>query len=315
MSDFRNGYSMPQTTDMSVDAGLRSFMLGVYNKLALGLVVAGVLAYVTGNVPAVQELLFARTADGRIGLTMLGMIVQFSPLVMLFGSMFFMKNPTARGVNLLYWAVVATIGAGMGVLFLRYTGGSIASTFFVTSAAFGALSLIGYTTKKNLTGMGSFLIMGVIGLIIAMVVNMFLQSGLMALMISGIGVLIFSGLIAYDTQRLKMTYYALGGDKAAMGVATGFGALSLFINFINLFQFLLMFMGGNREYSGGPSANGKALAETPGPFFYSTTVNLRLSKTRRTWASSRPRRSTTPPSPMTAHWPCFSRSAGRFSIR
>lgn len=247
MSDFRNGYSMPQTTDMSVDAGLRSFMLGVYNKLALGLVVAGVLAYVTGNVPAVQELLFARTADGRIGLTMLGMIVQFSPLVMLFGSMFFMKNPTARGVNLLYWAVVATIGAGMGVLFLRYTGGSIASTFFVTSAAFGALSLIGYTTKKNLTGMGSFLIMGVIGLIIAMVVNMFLQSGLMALMISGIGVLIFSGLIAYDTQRLKMTYYALGGDKAAMGVATGFGALSLFINFINLFQFLLMFMGGNRE--------------------------------------------------------------------
>lgn len=247
MSDFRNGYSMPQTADMSADAGLRSFMLGVYNKLALGLVVAGVLAYVTGNVPAVQELLFARTADGRIGLTMLGMIVQFSPLVMLFGSMFFMKNPTARGVNLLYWAVVATIGAGMGVLFLRYTGGSIASTFFVTSAAFGALSLIGYTTKKNLTGMGSFLIMGVIGLVIAMVVNMFLQSGLMALMISGIGVLIFSGLIAYDTQRLKMTYYALGGDKAAMGVATGFGALSLFINFINLFQFLLMFMGGNRD--------------------------------------------------------------------
>lgn len=247
MSDFRNGYSTPQTADMSVDAGLRSFMLGVYNKLAIGLVVAGVLAYVTGNVPAVQELLFARTADGRIGLTMLGMIVQFSPLVMLFGSMFFMKNPTARGVNLLYWAVVATIGAGMGVLFLRYTGGSIASTFFVTSAAFGALSLIGYTTKKNLTGMGSFLIMGVIGLVIAMVVNMFLQSGLMALMISGIGVLIFSGLIAYDTQRLKMTYYALGGDKAAMGVATGFGALSLFINFINLFQFLLMFMGGNRE--------------------------------------------------------------------
>ena len=249
MSDFNNGYArpLPQSADMSVDAGLRAFMLGVYNKLALGLVLAGALAYVTGTVPAVQQLLFSVTADGRIGLTMLGMIVQFSPLVLLFGSMFFMKNPTAGGVNLLYWAVVASIGAGLGIVFLRYTGTSVASTFFVTAAAFGALSLFGYTTKKNLTGLGSFLIMGVIGLIIAMVVNMFLQSSMMALIISAIGVLIFSGLIAYDTQRLKMTYYALGGDKAAMGVATGFGALSLFINFVNLFQFLLMFMGGNRE--------------------------------------------------------------------
>lgn len=248
MSDFRNGYSTaPATADMSVDAGLRSFMLGVYNKLALGLVVAGVLAYVTGNVPAVQQLLFSMGPDGRIGMTMLGMVVQFSPLVLLFGSMFFMKNPTAGGVNLLYWAVVATIGAGMGLLFLRYTNESIASTFFVTAAAFGALSLFGYTTKKDMSGLGSFLIMGVIGLIIAMVVNMFLQSSMMALIISGIGVLIFSALIAYDTQRLKMTYYAMGGDKAALGVATGFGALSLFINFVNLFQFLLMFLGGNRD--------------------------------------------------------------------
>jgi FtsH-binding integral membrane protein len=249
MSDFRNGYSTPAPAkaDMAVDAGLRSFMLGVYNKLALGLVVAGALAYATGNVPAVQQLLFAVGPDGRVGMTVLGMIVQFLPLVLLFGSMFFMKNPTAGGVNMLYWAVVASIGAGMGILFLRYTGESLASTFFVTAAAFGALSLIGYTTKKDLTAMGSFLIMGVIGLIIASLVNMFMQSGTMALIISGLGVLIFSGLIAYDTQRLKMTYYQLGGDQAAMGVATGFGALSLFINFVNLFQFLLAFMGGNRN--------------------------------------------------------------------
>ncbi|WP_370235421.1 Bax inhibitor-1/YccA family protein, partial [Brevundimonas sp.] len=148
------------------------------------------------------------------------------------------------GVNLLYWAVVATIGAGMGVLFLIYTGGSIASTFFITAAAFGALSLFGYTTKKDLSGLGTFLIMGVIGLVIAMVVNMFLGNGMLALIISVIGVLIFSALIAYDTQRLKMTYYALGGDQAAMAVATGFGALSLFINFVNLFQFLLALLGG-----------------------------------------------------------------------
>ena len=249
MSDFRGGFSrpLPATADMAVDSGLRAFMLGVYNKLALGLVVAGALAYVTGNVPEVQALLFQQAADGRIGLTMLGMIVQFSPLVMLFGSMFFMKNPTAGGVNLLYWAVVATIGAGMGVLFMIYSHESIATTFFVTAAAFGGLSLFGYTTKKDMSGFGTFLIMGVIGLVIAMVVNMFLQSGVMALVISGLGVLIFSGLIAYDTQRLKMTYYQLGGNEAAMGVATGYGALSLFINFINLFQFLLMFMGGSRN--------------------------------------------------------------------
>ena len=249
MSDFRNGFTnvAPAAADMSVDAGLRSFMLGVYNKLALGLLVAGGLAYVTGNVPAVQQLFFAATADGRVGLTMLGMVVQFLPLVLLFGSMFFMKNPTARGVNMLYWAVVASIGAGLGILFLRYTGGSLASTFLVTAAAFGGLSLVGYTTKKDLTGMGSFLIMGVIGLVIASIVNIFLQSGTFYLIISGLGVLIFAGLIAYDTQRLKMTYYQLGGDQQAMGVATGFGALSLFINFVNLFQFLLAFMGGNRN--------------------------------------------------------------------
>ncbi|MHC3128001.1 membrane protein [Brevundimonas sp. GN22] len=245
MSDFNNGYArpLPQSADMSVDAGLRAFMLGVYNKLAIGLVVAGVLAYITGNVPAVQQLLFARMDDGRVGLTMLGMVVQFAPLVMLFGSMFFMKNPTARGVNILYWAVVATIGAGLGVLFLRYTGGSLATTFFVTAASFAGLSLFGYTTKKDLSGFGTFLIMGVIGLVIASLVNMFLQSGIFYLVISGLGVLIFAGLIAYDTQRLKMTYYALGGDQQALGVATGFGALSLFINFVNLFQFLLAFLG------------------------------------------------------------------------
>jgi hypothetical protein len=249
MSDFRNGFSTPvhAPADMAVDAGLRSFMLGVYNKLAVGLLVAGGLAYLTGNVPAVQALFFGVTADGRIGLTVLGMIVQFLPIVLLFGSMFFMKNPTARGVNMLYWAVVASIGAGLGIVFLRYTGGSLASTFLVTAASFGALSLVGYTTKKDLTAMGSFLIMGVIGLIIASVVNIFMQSGTLYLIISGLGVLIFAGLIAFDTQRLKMTYYELGGNQAAMGVATGFGALSLFINFVNLFQFLLAFMGGNRN--------------------------------------------------------------------
>ncbi len=248
MSDFNNGYSrpMPQTADMSVDAGLRSFMLGVYNKLALGLVVAGALAWVTGTMPAVQQYFYVQTAQG-LSLTPIGMALQWAPLVLIFGSMFFMKRPSPVGTNLLYWAVVATVGASLGWVFLLYTGASVASTFFVTAAAFGGLSLYGYTTKRDLGPIGSFLIMGVIGLIIASVVNMFMASSTLYWIISAAGVLLFSGLIAFDTQRLKMTYYALGGDQAGMSVATSFGALNLFINFVNLFLFLLRFMGGNRN--------------------------------------------------------------------
>ena len=247
MSDYNraNTRAIPAgTADMSVDAGLRSFMLGVYNKVALGLLVSAVLAYVTSTL--IPELLFVVTPNGQVGYTMLGMGVAFAPIVLLFGSMFFMKNPTAKGSGILYWVVVAAIGASLGAVVLRYTGASIASTFLVTAASFGALSLVGYTTKKDLTAMGSFLIMGVFGLIIASVVNMFMQSPGMYLVINALGVLIFAGLIAYDTQRLKMTYYQLGGDTAAMGVATNYGALSLYINFINLFQFLLAFMGARR---------------------------------------------------------------------
>lgn len=247
MSDFRNGYTTaPATADMSVDAGLRSFMLGVYNKLALGLVLAGALAWVVGNVPEVTSLLYVQTSNG-FSMTILGMVVQFLPLVLIFGSMFFMKNPTAAGTSLLYWAVVSSMGASLGWVFLRYAPDSVTSTFFITAAAFGGLSLFGYTTKKDLSGFGSFLIMAVIGLIIASVVNMFLGSSMLYWIITYAGVLIFSGLIAYDTQRLKMTYYAIGGDKNAMGVATSFGALNLFIDFVNLFLFLLRIFGGNRN--------------------------------------------------------------------
>jgi len=155
-------------------------------------------------------------------------------------------NATARTSGIYYWTIVALIGASMGVLTLVYTGGSIASTFLITATAFGGLSLFGYTTKKDLTAFGSFLIVGLFGLIIAMVVNMFIQNSMMNFIISVLGVLIFAGLIAFDTQRLKMTYYQLGGDEAAMGVATNYGALSLYINFINLFQFLLQLFGDRR---------------------------------------------------------------------
>jgi FtsH-binding integral membrane protein len=248
MSDYNRGYarSVPaDRIDMSVDAGLRSFMLGVYNKVALGLVLSGALAWVTSHQPVVN-LLFRVGANGQVGYTLPGMIVAFSPLVILLGASFLMKSTTPRNSGMLYWTIVSLIGASLGAVFLLYTATSVASTFFVTAAAFGGLSLFGYTTKRDLGPIGSFLIMGVIGLVIASIVSIFLKSPALVFAINALGVLIFAGLIAYDTQRLKMTYYELGGDQAAMGVATNYGALSLYLDFINLFQFLLHFLGNRR---------------------------------------------------------------------
>jgi FtsH-binding integral membrane protein len=232
---------------MALDAGLRGFMLGVYNKLALGLVLSGAIAYVTSSVPAVRDQLFVVDSSGRLlGITILGMIVAFAPLVILLLSGFTQREPSPRSSGAVYWTIVTLIGASLGVLVLRYTGESIATAFFVTAAAFGALSLYGYTTKRDLGPIGSFLIVGLVGLIIAMLVNVFIRSDAMGFVINAVGVLIFAGLIAYDTQRLKMAYYAFAGDAAARSVATNYGALTLYISFINLFQFLLSFMGQRR---------------------------------------------------------------------
>ena len=249
MSDFNRGYARTipaDRADMSVDAGLRTFMLGVYNKMALGLLLSAALAWVTADFAPVQQLLYVLTPDGRLaGFTALGTLIRFVPLAVLLGAMF-MRNPSPRASGVIYWSVVSAIGAGLGVWLLAYTGVSVATTFLITAAAFGALSLVGYTTKKDLTGFGSFLIMGLFGLIIASLVNMFLHLPGLYFIVNLLGVLIFAGLIAYDTQRLKMTYYQLGGDHAAMGVATNYGALNLYLNFINLFQFLLQFTGDRR---------------------------------------------------------------------
>jgi FtsH-binding integral membrane protein len=250
MSDFNRGVARPfsRPTDMSVDAGLRAFMLGVYNKVALGLVLSGALAWLTSHQPVVSYLFrVVQTPYGQqIGYTPTGMALAFAPLVVLLGSRFVMRTATPQNSGVLYWTIVSLLGASMGVLLLRYTGESVSTTFFVTAAAFGALSLFGYTTKRDLAPVGSFLIVGVFGLIIASVVNIFLHSTMLAFVVSALGVLIFAGLIAWDTQRLKATYYHVGGDSAAMDVATNYGALSLYLDFINLFQFLLMFMGNRR---------------------------------------------------------------------
>ena len=249
MSDFNRGFSSIPAgrADMAVDAGLRSFMLGVYNKVALGLVLSAALAFVTSAVQPVRDLLFVISADNRlVGVTPLGMAVQWSPLIAVLIGVFAMRNPSPKSASIFYWIIVALMGAGLGAIGLIYTGGSIASTFLVTAASFGALSLAGYTTKKDLTGFGSFLIVGLFGLIVAMVVNAFLHSAMVYFIVNVLGVFIFAGLIAYDTQRLKTTYYQLGGNQAALGVATSYGALNLYLDFINLFLFLLRIFGGRR---------------------------------------------------------------------
>ena len=251
MSDFNRGFTRPVpagAADMAVDAGLRSFMLGVYNKVALGLVLSAALAFVTSQVEPVRNLLYVMAADGVHvrGMTILGLGLAFAPLILLLFAGFALRNPSPRSSGMLYWTIVTLMGASLGVLGLVYTGTSLATTFLITAAAFGGLSLVGYATKKDLSGFGTFLIMGVIGLIIASLVNMFLHSSMMAFIINVLGVFIFAGLIAYDTQKLKMTYYALGGNQTGLAVATNFGALSLYINFINLFQFLLALFGSRR---------------------------------------------------------------------
>ena len=249
MSDFNRGFarSIPvDRADMSVDAGLRAFMLGVYNKLALGLLISAVLAWVTSDYPPVRELLYVTTPEGRlVGFTGLGTIARFAPLAIILGAMF-MRNPSPRASGVLYWLMVASIGAGLGVWLLAYTGTSVAMTFLITASSFGVLSLVGYTTKRDLTAFGSFLIMGLWGIVIASLVGMFWHPAGLGFIISVLGVLIFAGLIAYDTQRLKMMYYQLGGDAGSMAVATNYGALNLYLNFINLFQFLLSLTGSRR---------------------------------------------------------------------
>jgi FtsH-binding integral membrane protein len=251
MSDFNRDFPRPApagAADMAVDAGLRAFMLGVYNKVGLGLLISAALAYVTSSVPAVTALLFQQVMTARgpaETYTLLGWIVAIAPLpVLLIGRMAFKQSPRTSGV--VYWSVVALFGASLGIWALLYTQASIFMTFLITAASFGALSLIGYTTKRDLTGFGSFLIVGLFGLIIASIVNMFVLSSALYFVINVIGVLIFAGLIAFDTQRLKLTYYQLGGDQAALGVATNYGALSLYLDFLNLFLFLLRLMGARR---------------------------------------------------------------------
>jgi len=246
------GWGRAATTDAAaLDAGLRAYMLRVYNWMASGLLVTAIVSYVIANT-SLSELFFnvVRTPRGLATQpTMLGLVAMFAPLAFVLVLSFGVNRMSKTSVQALFWVFCATMGASMANIFVVYVGASVASTFAVTAGMFAAVSLYGYTTKTDLTKMGSFMMMGLIGIIIAGVVNMFIGSGPLALAISVIGVIVFVGLTAYDTQRIKADYieyaYAEGTELAAK--RSVFDALGLYLNFINLFQLLLQFMGVRRD--------------------------------------------------------------------
>lgn len=239
-----------------IDQGLRTYMLGIYNYMMIAMAITGGIALflagaITTNVPAeAVATLQNGTMLNQLGYTLyatpLKWVVMLAPLAFVLVMSFGINKMSANTLRIVFLAYSAAMGISLATIFLRYTGESIAQTFFVTAAAFGALSLYGYTTKRNLSAMGSFLMMGLFGLIIASVVNMFISSGPLGFAINVIGVLIFAGLTAYDTQRLKNTYDMVANSAEMMAKSTIMGALSLYLNFVNMFMFLLSFMG-NRE--------------------------------------------------------------------
>jgi FtsH-binding integral membrane protein len=217
------------------DAGLRSYMLSVYNYMASGVLLTGIVA-----------LLFANSGlAAQVLTTPLRWLIILAPLGFVMAMSFGLNRMSTGTLQTLFWAFAVSMGLSMSSIFLVYTGVSIAQTFFAVAAGFLGLSLYGYTTKRDLSGFGTFLIMGVVGLLVAMLINLFLQSPAMMLAISAIGVLLFAGLTAYDTQKIKSMYaYVAGTDM--MGKVVIMGALNLYLDFVNMFTFLLSFLGDRR---------------------------------------------------------------------
>ena len=252
MSDFnrnyaaRTGYGAEQAA--AIDAGLRAYMIRIYNYMAAGVALTGVVAWATFNAAVVD------TGAGQLALTSFGQTIYSGPLtIVLFlgtlGLVFFLSfrvHTLSPGTAFTLFMVYAgLLGLMLSSVFLAYTGASITRTFFISAASFGALSLYGYTTQRDLSPIGSFLIMGLFGLILAMIVNMFLKSSGLEFAISAIGVLIFAGLTAWDTQKIKEMYSA-NDDGTVAGRKAVMGALTLYLDFINLVLVLLRFMGDRR---------------------------------------------------------------------
>lgn len=216
-----------------LDAGLRSHMLSVYNYMGLALALTGLTAFVVASSPALLNVIFG---------TPLKWVVMLAPLGFIFALGAKVRTMSVSAVQLTFWAFAVVMGLSMASIFIVFTGTSIARVFFITAGTFGAMSIYGYTTKRDLSKYASFLIMGVIGIVIAMLVNLFIGSTALQFAISVIGVLVFTGLTAYDTQRIKEEYNELSGTEMMTKVAI-MGALSLYLNFINLFMMLLQLFG------------------------------------------------------------------------
>ncbi|RJF75732.1 Bax inhibitor-1/YccA family protein [Rhodopseudomonas palustris] len=260
MSDLDRNYASPfgraagRVDSATVDAGLRAYMLRIYNYMTIGLAITGLAALGVYMGAVTTDSTAAAARVGNTMLTSFGVAMFVSPLkwvfilaplAMVFAISFGINRLKPQTAQILFWVFSALMGISLSSIFLVYTHTSIVRVFFITAASFGALSLYGYTTKRDMTGMGSFLIMGLFGVIIASVVNLFVASSMLQFIVSVVGVLVFAGLTAYDTQRLKNDYiygYASqGGEVAERAAITG--ALSLYLNFINLFTLLLQLLG------------------------------------------------------------------------
>jgi len=245
MANFDTIRTAAGTRTAQIDAGLRAHMNKVYGTMSIGMLLTFAVAWAVGTAPA---LLGIFRDPMTLQPNILGYIVMFAPLIMVFAFGAAINRLSAAGAQLFFFAFAAVMGLSLSWIFVAFTGFSIAQVFLVTSIAFAGLSLVGYTTKKDLSAMGTFLIMGVIGLIVASIVNIFLGSPAIMFAISVLGVLIFAGLTAYDTQNIKNTYlaHAHQGDSEWLGKAAVMGALNLYMDFINMFMFLLQLLG-NRE--------------------------------------------------------------------
>ena len=229
------------TRDAAFDAGLRSYMLRVYNYMSSGVLLTGVIALGFAMSGYMGVLFSPRGAP-----SLLGYVVMFAPLAIVFAMSFGQAKFSTSTLQAMFWGFAVLMGLSLSTIFVVYSGTSIAGAFFATAASFAALSLYGYTTKRDLAPLGTFLIMGVVGLIVASLINLFLQSGAMQLVISAIGVLLFAGLTAYDTQRTKSLYYQVGGTDQE-GKVVVMSALSLYLDFINMFLFILRLFGSSRN--------------------------------------------------------------------
>ena len=232
------------------DAGLRAYMLNVYNYMASGVLLTGIMALVTSQSPAMLQALYQlvpyKDSVAIAGYTGLGWVALLSPFAFILAMNFGLNKMSSSTLKMVFFAFAATMGLSLSSVMLMYTGESVVRVFFITSAAFGALSLYGYTTKKSLSGMRTFLMMGLFGIIIASVVNMFMQSSAMQFIISVVGVLVFAGLTAYDTQKIKEMYSQVSHSGELAAKTAIMGATSLYLDFVNLFLMLLRLLGDRR---------------------------------------------------------------------